>query len=345
MYPLHSIRGLSVWHPPISSGIGKPLSQSRLFLSKSKAPQESHDALKVYLNNWHDVLHEANASFRSITAVMLDHKGISMRDYQTAFMHMNDAISDFTRKVPNPNYLPLAKAPDAKRNLDQKLHPHYEQIIISEVAQFITEANTLAAHVANTSERDANVIRLLAQTGERPIRAFLKNKGNFNKRGTLMPINVNDIANEIYTVRSRTMSGLKIVFSPTPSTLNVFCDPDLLYIAIDNLIRNARDASKEDNTFCEIKTQKEVRHGISGVRVEIYDEGPGIEPGLRKDNKVLQRGVSTRGEGRGLGLDIFRKVITGANGKIDLIDSKTKDEIGLDEHTYTRFSFWLPEIL
>lgn len=69
--------------------------------------------------------------------------------------------------------------------------------------------------------------------------------------------------------------------------------------------------------------QIEIRVYLSGpgdrnmVCLEIEDDGPGIPPELRE--RVFQEGFSTRGDGRGRGLSIVKRVVEESNGIMEAV--------------------------
>ena len=92
-------------------------------------------------------------------------------------------------------------------------------------------------------------------------------------------------------------------------------DPDLLFLAIHNLLDNALKFSKDGDTV-------EVRAFEDGstLAIEVADTGPGIpEEDLPHVWEELYRGISARGiPGSGLGLALVRAVAERHNGEVNL---------------------------
>ena len=92
-------------------------------------------------------------------------------------------------------------------------------------------------------------------------------------------------------------------------------DPDLLFLAIHNLLDNAIKFSKNGDTI-------EVRAFEDGstLAIEVADTGPGIpEDDLPHVWEELYRGISARGiPGSGLGLALVRAVAERHNGEVNL---------------------------
>lgn len=105
---------------------------------------------------------------------------------------------------------------------------------------------------------------------------------------------------------------------------------DLYYLqqAIENLVRNAREA---------MKGQPDARIGLAVARAEggavlsVSDNGPGIAP--ERLPGIFEPFISTKGTGMGLGLAICREIIEGHSGRIDV-----HSEVG----SGTTFRIYLP---
>ncbi|MFW6201146.1 MAG: sensor histidine kinase [Gemmatimonadota bacterium] len=106
----------------------------------------------------------------------------------------------------------------------------------------------------------------------------------------------------------------------------VHADPYFLRQALDNVIRNAREALLEASAdgstagaaHADGAGEIEVRVGRSGEHalVEVRDDGPGIAPD-RLDT-VVQPFVTTKGKGMGLGLAITRDIVEGHGGRVEI---------------------------
>lgn len=122
-----------------------------------------------------------------------------------------------------------------------------------------------------------------------------------------------DIANDHPDANQRQLT-LSIPQAPWPLP-TIPGDPDLLFLAIHNLLDNALKFTRVGDTV-------EVRAFEDGstLAIEIADTGPGIsEEDLPHVWEELYRGVSARGvPGSGLGLALVRAVAERHNGEINL---------------------------
>ncbi|WP_374455246.1 ATP-binding protein [Nocardioides sp.] len=96
--------------------------------------------------------------------------------------------------------------------------------------------------------------------------------------------------------------------------------PRDLVALVGNLVDNAFDAVAETRG----ERPQQVRVGLAGdadrLRIEVDDSGPGIAPEDRAH--VLDRGWSSKAEeGRGLGLAIVSRVVSGHGGRLEVTDS------------------------
>jgi len=107
------------------------------------------------------------------------------------------------------------------------------------------------------------------------------------------------------------------------------CDPDLVRLAIRNLLQNARRHSPSDQPvqiFLEARDQ--------GIAIHVHDSGPGILPeDLPNIFKRFHRGHNTLEPGAGLGLYLVDKVVRRHGGWVQV---RNLDKRGCD------FCLWLP---
>jgi two-component system, OmpR family, sensor kinase len=122
-----------------------------------------------------------------------------------------------------------------------------------------------------------------------------------------------DIATEHPSAEQRRLT-LSIPQAPWPLP-TISADPDLLFLAIHNLLDNALKFTRPGDTV-------EVRAFEDGstLAVEIADTGPGIsEEDLPHVWEELYRGMGARGiPGSGLGLALVRAVAERHNGQVNL---------------------------
>ncbi|NHI87949.1 MAG: sensor histidine kinase [Candidatus Thorarchaeota archaeon] len=91
----------------------------------------------------------------------------------------------------------------------------------------------------------------------------------------------------------------------------------LLPLVLENLLRNTAD-------YVGSNAVVTIRLGLVEKQLIITyrDNGPGIEPSIRP--KIFQKGVTTKGEGKGLGLYLSKRIVESYGGTIELLDEKER---------------------
>ncbi len=102
-----------------------------------------------------------------------------------------------------------------------------------------------------------------------------------------------------------------------PASLMIRGDPEQLYRALANLVRNARQAITGSGEPGEISIA--AREGERAWIIEVSDTGPGLPPKAREHLFQPFQGRARKG-GTGLGLAIVSEIVRGHGGTIDLVD-------------------------
>ena len=100
----------------------------------------------------------------------------------------------------------------------------------------------------------------------------------------------------------------------TPGSDTALVDPAQLGQALDNLIRNAMDATPAGGRVSLIARREGAGHAI-----EVRDTGRGIEPAELP--KIFDLYYTTKPDGTGIGLAVTQQIVTGHGGTIE-VDSK-----------------------
>lgn len=93
---------------------------------------------------------------------------------------------------------------------------------------------------------------------------------------------------------------------------------DLVTI-IGNLLENSIDSIKEKKNSEDKNIHLFISHSDKGFIISVDDTGTGIKKEIRK--KILERGFSTKGKNRGVGLDLIKNIVNEKNGIFN-IDSE-----------------------
>lgn len=113
--------------------------------------------------------------------------------------------------------------------------------------------------------------------------------------------------------RLEALSQHKQLLVKADNTVQIQADPDLLYRALENLIRNAIKFTPP-NTEVTVKLQQQAQH----VQICISDQGPGVaQADLAKLFTPFFRGQSKK-DGVGLGLSIAKRAVESCGGELKL---------------------------
>ncbi len=91
-------------------------------------------------------------------------------------------------------------------------------------------------------------------------------------------------------------------------------DEVLLRQALSNLARNAVEACAIDGIVPDVRIDATPDAAARVLRVQVTDNGPGIEPGLRE--RVFRPFFTTKRDGTGLGLALVQKIVVTHNGRV-----------------------------
>ena len=133
-------------------------------------------------------------------------------------------------------------------------------------------------------------------------------------------INVHEVADRVCRlVKAEAAHGVSFSCDYDPSIPEIRGDPDLLIQAMLNIARNAVQAVGQDGQV-SLRTRVQHQVNMAGthrrlvVRMDIIDNGPGIEPDMLE--KVFYPMVSGRPDGTGLGLSIAQSLIQQHGGVV-----------------------------
>jgi two-component system sensor histidine kinase HydH len=96
-----------------------------------------------------------------------------------------------------------------------------------------------------------------------------------------------------------------------PGDLSFAFDPDLLRLALSNLLQNAIQASNAGSNV-KIRTLSEEKE----VKIYVEDSGTGIEP--QHLESIFNPFFTTKPQGVGLGLPIVSKIVDEHSGRISV---------------------------
>jgi signal transduction histidine kinase len=149
------------------------------------------------------------------------------------------------------------------------------------------------------SERMSSVIKLFSVVGRSSEYDFLDTLQTMAKNAK----------------KARGGANVKLMFEPDVRSSEI--RPGILLpLVLENLLRNTADYAGDNSVVT-------IRLGLveKNLLITYRDDGPGIDEKIQ--SKIFQKGVTTRGEGKGLGLYLSKRIIESYGGTIELIDVKT----------------------
>ncbi len=116
-------------------------------------------------------------------------------------------------------------------------------------------------------------------------------------------------------LHERYLKGL--IATDIPENLDGFGDRQQLQTVLTHLLENSLTFSPEENGPITVSAREDNGNGTNGIRIEVKDQGPGIDSATR--DKIFQPFFSTRESGTGLGLAITRQIIENHHGEVTVI--------------------------
>src|SRR5690606_13052140 len=131
------------------------------------------------------------------------------------------------------------------------------------------------------------------------------------------PLPLNELVLEAARTEEREaqVSGIDIVVGPVEA-LTVSGDPYFLRQALENVLRNAREALEQQENGGPARIEVALRRRGMDAAIEIRDNGPGIESGRLQ--AVFEPFVTSKSKGMGLGLPICREIVEGHGGRVEV---------------------------
>ena len=142
-----------------------------------------------------------------------------------------------------------------------------------------------------------------------------------NKPPEFKVINVHEVLERVrQLVEAESTKGLDIVCDYDPSIPDIRADRDLLIQAVLNIAKNAIQAiDGEGAVIFKTRIQRNQpigrQHHKLAVKVDIIDNGPGIDPDIME--RIFYPMITGRADGTGLGLSIAQSLVNQHNGLIE----------------------------
>jgi two-component system nitrogen regulation sensor histidine kinase GlnL len=142
-----------------------------------------------------------------------------------------------------------------------------------------------------------------------------------NNLPNIQAVNIHEVLEHVRElVRVEAGAGLRVVHDYDPSLPDLQADRDMLLQSLLNIVRNAAQALDNQG---EIMLRTRVRRNFNigsckhrlVARIEVIDNGPGIDEALRK--QIFYPMITGRSDGTGLGLSMAQALISRHHGLIE----------------------------
>lgn len=147
----------------------------------------------------------------------------------------------------------------------------------------------------------------------------------YQQLGRLVPqpraLDVNEIVKRVAALRRMALpEGTSLDVDLAPSLPNCAADPDLLSVALDNLVSNALEAVN-GNGRVTLRTSVSATDAPVVV-IEVADDGAGMD--ARAQERAFDEFFTTKATGSGLGLPFVKRVAEAHGGQVDLTSEQGK---------------------
>jgi two-component system nitrogen regulation sensor histidine kinase GlnL len=222
------------------------------------------------------------------------------------------------------------------RQIDHHLRVEQEELLITQQEANRALVRGLAHEIKNplgglrgaaqllerqiTDESLKEYTRIIIGEADR-LQALMNSMLGPNNLPEMRAVNIHEVLERVRElVLAEIGDGLRIQQDYDPSLPDLHADPDLLIQAILNIVRNASQVmGGNGEILLRTRVQRNFNIGTRKyrlvARIEITDNGPGIEEGLR--NKIFYPMVTNRSDGTGLGLSIAQALISRHHGLIE----------------------------
>ncbi len=221
----------------------------------------------------------------------------------------------------------------------------FGRILGHEVKNPLAGISGAAQLLARTAREDQVAMLNIVQSETRRIERLVSRLSAFElfSAPAKEALNIHELLDRVVAAEEAAHANkVEILRLYDPSLPEILGDQDHLHEAIQNVMRNAIEAtlSFTANAVIRVETAFETGFAIAGqgasqrlgraIRVTIEDNGPGIPP--EKKARMFDMFMSSKSGGRGLGLSVVNEIVTAHKGRIK-VDSKP---------SMTRFSIYLP---
>ncbi len=306
-----------------------------IFINQAGEVMLAHSARHACGRLIHELVVNAEALVEQLASAFTTQQGISKRGCRLQLPDAPDLRVNctFTPVIENGE---VTTVQVELRQIDHQLRVEQEELLITQ--QEATRA--LGRGLAHEIKNPLGGLRGAAQLLEREIiddalkeytriiigeadrlQGLMNRMLGPNNLPEMRAVNIHEVLERVRNlVQAEAGDSLQILQDYDPSLPNLYADPDLLTQSILNIVRNANQAlGGRGEILLRTRIQRNSNSGTHKhrliARIEITDNGPGIEEGLRR--KIFYPMVTNRSGGTGLGLSIAQALVSRHHGLIE----------------------------
>jgi len=141
------------------------------------------------------------------------------------------------------------------------------------------------------------------------------------KEPSLQPIELRALVAETIDVYTQRSHAGQLRIGADLAEVQVLADPDQIRQVLLNLLTNADQAlGGQGRIWVSLKTEPD-SNAARRVLIEVADEGPGVDAGIRE--RIFEPFVTTKEKGTGLGLATVHQIVEAHGGSVELVCPRT----------------------
>ena len=295
----------------------------------------AHSARHACGRSVHELIKNEDVLAEKLTAVLaseevVNHRGCLLELPDAAALRVNCTFTPIIDDAAQPCVLVELRQIDYQLRIDQEEHLITQQQAMHELIRGLAHEikNPLgglrgAAQLLEQEIRDDELreyTQIIISEADR-LRALMDNMLGPNTLPKIQMVNIHAVLERARDLVMAEASGeLHFHYDYDPSLPELQADPDLLIQAVLNIVRNAAQAlGNAGDITMRTRIQRNFNIGARKhrlvARVDIKDNGPGIDEALRK--QVFYPMITGRSDGTGLGLSIAQALISRHQGLIE----------------------------
>jgi len=305
------------------------------YLNQAGEVMFAHSARHACGRSVHELIRNSDVLADQLVAIIaseevVSHRGCLLELPDAPDLRVNCTFTFFTDDNGQPSVLVELRQVDYHLRIEQEEHLITQQQATHELVRGLAHEikNPLgglrgAAQLLEREIRDdalREYTRIIIGEADR-LRALMDSMLGPNKPPKIQAVNIHEVLGRVRDLVLAEAGGqLTFCQDYDPSLPDLQADPDLLVQAVLNIVRNAAQALENAGAIT-LRTRVQRNFNIGArkhrlvARIDITDNGPGIDEALRK--QIFYPMITGRSDGTGLGLSIAQGLISRHQGLIE----------------------------